>query len=236
MESNQPQVIGLKETLRKRALRFRSIAFFALSFSIILLIIAIYLFLYAGELSYRDSIQIIDLKNKQLNELNIQRKVLSEELLQAKGDLTKEKTGALDSGIPGAGAIYKALSDRVQVLNSQLKELDKKISETTKELSNNNTLNLSTSQILTTTITRLIVLGTLIFLVRILINLYKYNMRVAGHYDAISDGIDLLSNSYPETNFIDLFELISPNKIDFGKTPASIEQHTIDLIKALKTN
>ena len=115
----------------------------------------------------------------------------------------------------------------------KLKQMDDRIARQSNTLTNDKQDDLSISQVVTTSVTRFIVLGTVIFLVQILINLYKYNMRVAGHYEAVADALDLSKPPLSEDSFLSLAELMSPNKIDFGAIPSSIVDHVFDLLKVV---
>jgi hypothetical protein len=68
------------------------------------------------------------------------------------------------------------------------------------------------------------------FGVQILINLYKYNMRMSAFYDSIADAIEL--NPKLDKNFYKLLKALSPNKIDFGPGVKSPSTEVIELAKA----
>lgn len=231
MEDQQKSEIV--SSLRVRASRFRQVAFVALGVSVALLIIAIYLFLYASELSFKDSVNLLELKSIQIEQLNKQRTELNIELTKAQERYLSEIKGAGPTGLAGMGPVSKQLQERMQYLEYQLKSMDEKLASEQSALSNGNRNEISMSQVITTSITRFIVLGTVIFLVQILINLYKYNMRVAGHYEAIADALALSEKPIEAESFSDIAELISPNKIDFGTTPSSIFNQAIELSKAV---
>jgi len=72
----------------------------------------------------------------------------------------------------------------------------------------------------------------LLFLVQILVTLYRYNMRLASFYDARIDALKLAGSS----TIKELGELImhlSPEQLDFGKTPATVTEQAFDLAKTL---
>lgn len=219
------------KNLRVRASRFRSVAFIALGLSVALLIGAIYLFLYASELSFRDNVNLIELKSIQIQELNKQRNVLNLELKEAQERYLAEIRGTGGTGKLGAGPVAKLFKDRMIELDMQLSEMDSRIASESKARNDGKQNAISMSQVITTSVTRLIVLGTVIFLVQILVNLYKYNMRVAGHYEAIADAMSISGTTISSESFVNIAELLSTNKIDFGATPSSIFDKAIDLIK-----
>lgn len=262
----------IKKKLRKRAMRFRYTAILALISSVILIIISIYLFLFASEISFNDNIKAIQLKSVDLTEVKQKRFTVSEEIKrnneklsmlnhrldkylekfenEIKGNYTQGT-----SGVAGYGALARRIKlaleqinkqisetrDRINSLESLSEKLDKEELELRKiyqnrikGMDNNISHDLSFSQIITTNITRIIVMGSLLFLVQILINLYMYNVRVAGHFDSIADAITLVPEQIKAEKFTTLINFLSTNKIDFGKTPNSVISNALEIIKASK--
>jgi hypothetical protein len=79
----------------------------------------------------------------------------------------------------------------------------------------------------------------LLFLVRILVPLYRYNIRLAFFYDARADALDwirLSNNEGDEELFEKLTHHLSPDSIDFGKAPASPTQELLDFVRGLVTS
>ena len=79
--------------------------------------------------------------------------------------------------------------------------------------------------LLATGITRFGVLAIAIYLVQILIGLYRYNTRVAAYYLATSDALVVLDHK--QDTIGDLHGLLWPD-LDYGKTPQSIPQRIAD--------
>ena len=79
----------------------------------------------------------------------------------------------------------------------------------------------------------------LLFLVRILVPLYRYNVRLASYYDARADALELTSLSNNEVDY-ELFEkltsILSPDGIDFSEGPASPTQEVLDFVKQVVTS
>ncbi len=221
----------LTKSLRTRASRFRYVAYFALIGSVIILATSIYLFLNASELSLMDNVNLLKFKTIQLRELTNQRDNLAMELKGVQQRFQEEITEGYKN--LGIGPVAVQLQRRMDDLALQLKIMDDRIAKQSNILTNEKQNELSISQVVTTSVTRFMVLGTVIFLVQILINLYKYNMRVAGHYKAVADALDLSKPPLSEDNFISIAELLSPNKIDFGTIPNSIVDHAFDLLKVV---
>jgi hypothetical protein len=81
-----------------------------------------------------------------------------------------------------------------------------------------------------TSVTRFGVVLILVFLVQILVSLYRYNMRLAAFYFARADGLVLLSRM--PSNLGTLVNIVSPDKIDFGKPPKTPAEEATGLLHA----
>ncbi|MBO6521655.1 MAG: hypothetical protein JJ900_14805 [Rhodospirillales bacterium] len=80
--------------------------------------------------------------------------------------------------------------------------------------------------------TRAALIVLLLFLVQILVTLYRYNMRLASFYDARIDALKLAGS----TNVKVLGELVShlsPEQLDFGKTPATVTEQAFEFAKEM---
>jgi hypothetical protein len=73
-----------------------------------------------------------------------------------------------------------------------------------------------------------------LFLVQILVTLYRYNIRAAAFYDGRADAL-LLARS-EDLELGKLVELFTPTALDFGKMPATPLHSALDVAKsALKS-
>lgn len=72
----------------------------------------------------------------------------------------------------------------------------------------------------------------LLFLVQILSNLYRYNIRLASFYDARADAL-LLIEFNAEQNFEKAVEILAPDQLDFGKQAKIPADHVVQLAKEL---
>jgi hypothetical protein len=70
------------------------------------------------------------------------------------------------------------------------------------------------------------------FGVQILINLYKYNMRMSAFYDSLADSLELNKDTIDETLY-KLIKNFSPDKIDFGKNSKTPINEAIELTKQI---
>lgn len=85
--------------------------------------------------------------------------------------------------------------------------------------------------------TRVAVIGLLIYLVQLMVNLYRYSTRLAAFYQARGDAILLTHvaglnvESWASLKYDALAATMSPDTLDFGKAPATPNQHVIELAR-----
>lgn len=85
--------------------------------------------------------------------------------------------------------------------------------------------------------TRIGTIILLLFLVQILVPLYKYNVRLSSYYDARADAIELFSLNIKEVQddkrIEDLMFALTPRDIDFSPSPQSPSEQVIELAKEI---
>lgn len=79
-------------------------------------------------------------------------------------------------------------------------------------------------------ITRFGTLILAIFLVRILIPQYRYNLKLSAFYDAQADTLELKSNEIDKVDIKILNDMLVPN-IDFSNAPKAVYNELIEIIK-----
>ncbi|MDP5215784.1 hypothetical protein Q5Y75_01000 [Ruegeria sp. 2205SS24-7] len=87
-----------------------------------------------------------------------------------------------------------------------------------------------TTLLVSTLSTRVGAMLLIIFLVQILVNLYRYNTRLASFYEGRADALEI-APSPAASGFTELIHAISPDNLDFGKTPASPAEHAVTLAR-----
>jgi hypothetical protein len=65
-------------------------------------------------------------------------------------------------------------------------------------------------------VSRFAVVSVVLFLVSILVAIYRYTSRLAAHYDARADALALAEAILPK-DFHRLAETLAPGRLDFGK-------------------
>lgn len=84
--------------------------------------------------------------------------------------------------------------------------------------------------------TRVAIIFIILFLVQILVNLYRYNTRLAGYYDARADALMLMTVEEIGSKKVGLDALmiaLSPDMLDFGKSPKTAVDHAMGIAKEL---
>ena len=238
------QRIAAIEGLRRRGRRLRQINTMLLCFVVIFLAGAAVFVVYAGQIAGKDTQSLDTL-------LNVRKSVDEQELLVAKleDELTElvettktiplRKQSAtsdtmrsdLEGSMARAEAKMPKISERLSRARDELKRRTafyaKLEEQTTATVSRNTDEKASINLLIAAGITRFGVLAISIYLVQILIGLYRYNAQVAAHYLAQMDAL-LLSDQLP-TNFAELASLLKLS-VAFGKPEASLPEKAIDKI------
>jgi hypothetical protein len=93
-----------------------------------------------------------------------------------------------------------------------------------------------TRDLISTIATRVGAVLLLVFLIQILVTLYRYNTRLAAYYEARADALELSIASDGHLN-VDMFEatavILSADRIDFGREPKSPVENGVELAKAV---
>lgn len=91
-----------------------------------------------------------------------------------------------------------------------------------------------TFYLISTATTRLGIVVLLLFLVQILVPLYRYNTKLAAFYDARADALNLVSDD--PSGFEQIVNILSPDTVDFGKSPAAPTQQAFEFAKEVVTS
>jgi predicted PurR-regulated permease PerM len=205
-------VQSLIDKLRERAHRLRIGA--ALTFALILLALAggLFLFVYAGQISLRESASF-------------------DTLYRFNSDLS-ESLDRLDYLYVAFGQSDRPSLDSVEraALMSDIRDLKNAAESLPKQITDEETPPVQT--VISTIVTRIGSVLLLVFLVQILVTLFKYNIRLAGYYDSRADALELLDDGNgPDLERI--AAIFASESLDFGKAPPSPAQHAIDLAREI---
>jgi hypothetical protein len=187
-------VADVVASLRLRARRLRVAARFSLMLIVLSLGTGIMLFVRAGAISAKDQVYrasyVYDVQTEQIGRLN----VLSQQLdsLVARQVLTSPEKDSI----------------RAAILNQVTAPVASKPVATTNRL----------NDLVATQVTRVGVVLMLLFLVQILVTLYRYNMRLAAFFDARADAL-LVHSEWTRLPLQDLTLVFAPDNVDFGRLP-----------------
>lgn len=191
---------GLHRTLRKRARRLRQLSWAVLGAIVVVVAACFCLFYAAGGIAAQEE--------------SLRSRSEAEQFF----DVIR---GSLEKGGAGWGGTLNFSSDQVSKAFQDNLE---------KYLQSRNDGRSSFAFTISTLTTRVGAILILIFFVQILFALYRYNMRLAAHYDGQADAFELASDR-PDLDLAMLADMLSVRHIDFGKTPRTPSDQVIQLVK-----
>ena len=143
-------------------------------------------------------------------------------------DLTGLKTAFLDNetrppqigfeGTNTTGMVFDNYNERIKMLEAKVYGQK-----------DNRTSHIYLVSTVTTKIGSVLIL---LFLVQILVTLYRYNTRLSAYYDARGDGLELVSKQ-SVSELEQIIKALSPENIDYGKTPSTPTEQVVDLAKEI---
>ena len=223
-EGASTSLLGLSKVvdqLRERAARLRLQAVFAL-FLLVSLLSGLWLFGYAGQLAIAEVRQTSLLFEERQADLLDKRRTLTSKLSILEEQIRVAKSASE----------RRALEAELNDLKSEEMFLARQLASLSERQTNTKTQ--GTEQLISVLTTRIGSVLLLLFLVQILVTLYRYSARLAAYYDARADAL-VLAPSFQSLSFPDLVSCFSPERLDFGRTPNTPLQHAIELAKELST-
>lgn len=130
--------------------------------------------------------------------------------------------------------------ESIKTVKSKISEYEAAIDLMNKELfqqkysnlNSNDQLILDSKQMIQTNITRFGTLILILFFVNILINLYRYTIRLSVYYDSRADSLLLLHKNIDVTNYEKLVSTMNPHILDFGKNISYPTTQALELAKS----
>lgn len=244
-------LMTLAGTFRMRAARLRGYALAILGVIVVLLVVGIALFVAAGELANRETIAAVT-KTAEANAaaLRSERVSLDREmrvLLRRIDDLRErtiqEAAGVGPSGHMGRGPIVKLLEEQMSELiqrriglEQRMAQIDTQIQRLQAPVQVTFSKEAQTASLITAISTRIGAVILLVFLVQILVPLYRYVMRLASFYEARADTIEFLIGVGTPVNhrqFDMIARAFSPDGIDFSTAPPSPVEQAVKLVQEI---
>jgi predicted PurR-regulated permease PerM len=246
----------LIQTFRERASYLRRGAFVNLLIIVMLLIIGIGVFILAGALAGKGSSQVATKERQAIldylkaRRLSLQQDIskLQNEIKETSAIMTAEEIGRQmegRTGRPGRGPVYNSMNEKLALLNTQnaslkeeLKKLDEQEGNLQTDIANAEEQTADQNQVrflVSAVTTRVGSIVLLLFLVKILVPLYRHNIKLASYYDARADALELIIISGSEDRIVNMFEkfttILTPANVDFSAPPASPADQVIDFAK-----
>ena len=227
----------IAEDFRRRARRLRVKAARILAMIVGILLVGITVFVTAGALANRETATVVDeTRRATLASLLRERESLRSELTRtttqldlARLRLIEEQRGQGPSGHVGKGPIARVFEEqiadligRIATMQRQIAELDARANQLSVPASVSIPREAQLASLISAISTRIGAILLLIFLVQILVPLYRYTTKLSAHYDACADTLRLASVSLDAlefANFGTLLSALSPRGADFGSPP-----------------
>lgn len=235
--------------LRRRARGLQALNRLLLSSIVLVLIGAAIFIVYAGEIAGKDTQSLLVLDRlaafksateEELSRLNRERTgvALAQARVKLRPPLPPEKFGARTDD-PAVTTIENEM--RMAELTKRISHKEAELEMASKALASvhNDVLiyrlkepdrQTSSNLMIAAGITRFGVLALVIYLVQILINMYRYNVRVAAFYLAQADSCLVSGDS--QKDLVHLAEKLRPD-FDFGKSPTAVPTKIADQLRVL---
>lgn len=242
--SEQPTPDPKQANLAKRAKSLNRNANLVLIVIVAVLLAGISIFLFAGTLASRETRSELQEKLRGLQPSFERAEVAAadshKQLTKLQDTLAREiaETEGGGAGLgPRASAIRslveEARKDRDLAVQSlrNLTDLRSALeAEADSSSSEGNSLGSDSLPVLISAIaTRIGAVVLLLFLVQILVPLYRYNKRLATFYYACADALELLDTEADPAAFATLTYALSAGHIDFGKPPTTPAEQALDV-------
>ena len=260
---NSPALkLELAKDLRARAAQQRIFSFYSMLGILLLVIVAVVVIIFAGyiaslgisdtninQVRHTVDSETIKLERFQESALDLDRRIIARRIeLHKKGGFPPEERGSeeLDLDFERTDPDFRTLrseqrkiSGRIESQQETVKKLektfrdalDKSMLGTTPDSTGQEGLNL----LIASGITRFGILFVMMFILQVLINLYRYTMRLSAYYLAQADALLLAANN--DETLLKILPALMPTQVDFGRRPTtSVEElsRILDTVKRAK--
>lgn len=205
--------------LRRRARDLRLASWFALFLTFIAIAIGLYLFTIAGSIATSDYSARARYAEQEQERF---RNFVDLTLRDMRQLLTDRDLVTPESSVKVIENVNKVISEQGNTINNNVKA----VLEPTEQKGN-----FALYLLVSTISTRIGSVLLLIFLVQILISVYRYSVRLQTYYDARADAL-LLAHKSDAAELQQIVALLSPERIDFGKSPTAPSEHVFNAFKS----
>jgi hypothetical protein len=217
MSNEADRLRGTVVRLRLRAIRLRRSALFCLALIIAALASGLTLFYLAAEISDPAAYKAFDTTVDRFNAEVSDVKFATDYLLSRKQEERRQKNVSIEP---------IAITDLAQQTAS-LTTAAKELRDTIAAMKQSD----QTRRLISTISTRVGAVLILIFLVQILVVLYRYSIRLANYYDARADALEMSlgdAGQLMEARLVAVTDVIAPEKIAFDREPKTPIQHMME--------
>lgn len=207
------------KVLRDRVKNLRAAAMIAMAFMAISMVGGFAIFYEAGSIVAKENIDSYQRATSIQNSLHATQteiKMLSTTVRGLDKEKNQEISSKLDQIEKSIASIIPASDKIIEAMPNEQKDK--------KELNNRISL--------FSIITRISAGVLLVFLVQVLVKMYRYNVRVAAFYEGRADALQLAAN-LNSTSIERAAKLLSPDSIDFGEMPEPPTKQAIELVKQI---
>jgi hypothetical protein len=210
--------------LRMRSVRLRRTAFISILLIVVALIGGLTLFYLAADISDPSLFRVLD--------SSVEERAVAERRLDVTSDYLRRRI-TLAPSVRGdeleriervAAGLHR---DAVQLAAS-----DRAVREALAAMRGED----QTRRMISTITTRVGAVLILVFLVQILVALYRYSTRLANYYDARTDALELAvsdGGGIDENRLANMANIIAPERIEFGKEPKTPMDQALEVARLL---
>jgi hypothetical protein len=214
LTAEDPVKKGAVTALRERARRSRIAAMVVLVLVIISLVSGLGFFVFAGAIASREVRPAAQADYIDLNEEFMRSRGLHMASPAVFSSTSPPGPISAISGEPGGiGSLTDKQRDEIISKVNKLNEQNQSLWQAVQAFVSNS---LATREAVASLSTRVGSIFILLFLVQILVSLYRYNIRLASYYDARADALQLASDTRSE-EFFKLVLILSPEHLEFGR-------------------
>ena len=212
--SSSPSIKALVVSLRRRARFLRATSWITLFLSFLAIAFGLLVFTRAGEIAQRDILS--------------QR--LTEELYLSKFR-NAEALGRIQQLLQSSGRDALSELEEIKTIRGEIERNSQRAEQALRSIESSG----SNGQLLfflSTVSTRLGSVLILIFLVQILLSVYRYSVRLVSYYDSRADALLLYTG--PDADQLQkLVSTLSAERVEFGKSPTTPAEQATELIKSV---
>ena len=238
----------LGAAFRGRAVNLRRYAAWILAIIVVVLSSGIAVFVAAGTLANRETATAVDESRralldsllKQRTAAEIELKKVTEERDITEERLREEVVGRGGTGRMGEGPVARLiqrqlieLEDRTSYLRTQIADIAQRMPQLLVPAAKSVPPEAQITSLVSAISTRVGAIVLLLFLVQILVPLYRYNAKLASHYDACADGLELLlvsGSAVPLDLYVRLTTVLSPSGVEFGAAPTAPTEQALRVV------